>query len=613
MNRLVPRTRLVVAAVVLALVAGLVWGLAGAVADSSSPSPAGAPLTLRVGWITEPDNLNPFVGYETSSYEIWNLNYSWLFLYDLHGNVACDLATEIPTQQNGGVSADGKVWTIHIRPKVTWQDGQPLTAEDVAWTLNYIIDNQMYAYAIGTLNMKHAVALDPTTVRITCSKPKADMLRAYWPVLPKHIWQHISPKAAGTSYEMTYPIVGSGPFQTVQFKKGAYVKMVANPHYYGPRPAIQQILFETYTDANSMEADLLNGTIDAAQGVPEAQFANLKTKSGFKAIAYNYFNWDYMDFNCYTGKSTGNPVLLDPAFRHAINYAIDNRKLANLAWQGYAEPGSTIMTPHSWTDPDYHWQPPADQLYTFDLAKAQGLLAGAGYRKAGGKLLDKKGKPITLRLYTDSGWPQLLSEAKLVAGWLEQLGIKVNLQAMDGGALSAKLYNYAGNVPDPDFDLAIWQWDGYLDPGQTLASYSTDQIGGWNEPEWSNAEFDRLNIAQETTLDPNARKELVWKMQQIMYDQTPIVVFTYYDYLQAVNTSRWDGWKQTLNGRGPAFYCSGSNIDSYLYLRPKAASSSGGGGTALIVAAVIAVVIVLGLVGYLLRRRRPQALETADA
>jgi len=613
MGVLVRSRRLALGVVVAVLVVGLVWGLAAAFGASSSPSPNDGQLTLKIGWLTEPDNLNPFVGYETSSYEIWNLNYSWLFLFDLHGNVTTDLATEIPTVANGGISPDGKTWTIHIKPDVKWQDGQPLTAEDAAWTLNYIIKNQMYAYAVGTLNMKNAVALNATTLRINCSKPKADMLRAYWPVLPEHIWKNVSPKLASTSYAMPYPIVGSGPFQTVQFKKGAYVKMVRNPYYYGPKPAIQQILFETYTDANSMETDLVNGTIDAAQGVPEAQFASLQKNSDFKAVAYNYFNWDYMDFNCYTGKSTGNPVLLDVNFRRAINYAIDSQKLASLAWQGYAKPGTTIMTPDSWKDPDYHWQPPADQLYHFSIATAQQKLADAGYKKVNGELLDKHGKPITLRLFTDSGWPQLMSEAKLVAGWLEQLGININLQVIDGGALSAKIYNYAGDVPDPDFDLAIWQWDGYLDPGQTLASYSSAQIGGWNEPEWSNAQFDKLNDLQETTLDPNKRASMIWQMQQIMYDQTPIIVFTYYDYLQAFNTAKWEGWKQTLDGRGPAFFNSGSNIDSYLYLRPKAAESSGG-SSALIGVLVVVVLVVLGIVWYLLRRRRPRAeAEEAEA
>jgi peptide/nickel transport system substrate-binding protein len=600
--------RLALGIAALALAGALVWGLTSALADSPSPASSSGPVTLKVGWVVEPDNLNPFIGYETSSYEIWNLNYSFLFLYDLHGNPTPDLATEIPTQQNGGISADGKTWTIHIHPNAKWSDGQPLTASDVAWTLNYIIDNNMSALAVGTYNMKHATALDPTTVQIVCNKPKADMLRSYWPVLPEHIWKKVDPKTAGTSYQQPYPIVGSGPFTTVQFKKGSFVKMVANPYYYGTKPAIQEILFVTYQNGNTMEADLVSGAIDAAQGIPEAQFATLKNNSTFKSVAYNYFNWDYMDFNCYTGKSTGNPVLLDPAFRQAINYAIDKQQLVTVAWQAYSQPGTTIMTPDSWTGPDYHWQPPADQTYTFDLATAQQKLAEAGYKKVDGQLLNKQGKPIALRLMAPSDWPQHVAEAKLVTGWLQDLGIKITLDVVDAGQMSSRIYNWSGNQPAPDFDLAIWDWDGYLDPGQTLASYSSDQIGGWNEPEWSNAQFDKLNNLQLTTLDTQKRAQYIWQMQQIMYDQTPIIVFTYYDYLQAYNVQKWDGWKQTLDGRGPAFYTSGSNIESYLDLRPKSTSGKSS-SLGAIVAIVVAVIVVLGVVALLMRRRRPVAVE----
>ena len=90
--------------------------------------------------------------------------------------------------------------------------------------------------------------------------------------------------------------------------------------------------------------------------------------------------------NCYEGTSRGNPVLRDPAFRVALNWALDRQKIVDLAWAGRGKPGSTIMTPDSWVDPDYHWQPPADVLFTYDPAKAQaaagrGRLQGRGRRR----------------------------------------------------------------------------------------------------------------------------------------------------------------------------------------------------------------------------------------
>ena len=116
-----------------------------------------------------------------------------------------------------------------------WQDGRPLTAADVAFTFTYIIKNDMSNFTNYTVGIRTVSAVDPTTVRIVCSAPKADLERALVPILPEHIWAHVSPAAAQSSYAVKLPLVGSGPFQTVAFKKGSYVEMVsATPTGTGP-------------------------------------------------------------------------------------------------------------------------------------------------------------------------------------------------------------------------------------------------------------------------------------------------------------------------------------------------------------------------------------------
>ncbi len=110
---------------------GLVWGLTSALASSPSPAPspstASHQVVLNLGWTEEPDNLNVFIGFANTDYEVWALNYSYLFGAGNHNQPTLDLATEFPTQANGGISPDGKVWTIHIRSGVKFQDGVPLT------------------------------------------------------------------------------------------------------------------------------------------------------------------------------------------------------------------------------------------------------------------------------------------------------------------------------------------------------------------------------------------------------------------------------------------------------------------------------------------------------
>ena len=304
-------------------------------------------------------------------------------------------------------------------------------------------------------------------------------------------------------------------------------------------------------------------------------------------------------------------MLRDPRFRSALNYAVNKQRLSTLAYDGYAQPATTIIPPNVWKDPDYHWQPPADQAYSFDLAKASSLLTQAGYKLSSkGVRLDLHGKPIKLRLYTSTDSSSEQSEAKLITGWLDSLGLKITLSVVDPGTLQSDIYNSHGKAWAPDFDLVVWNWTGYFDPGQTLVCFTTPQIGSLDEPYWSNAQYDALNTQQASIIDPQARQKPIWQMQQLMYQQTPWIVLTYPDYLEAYNTSRWTGWQQMFGGSGPAFNTEGF-LGSYLNLRPRAAAAGGGSSSTALVAVVAAAAALIVIVAVVLLRRRgrPQVEE----
>ena len=339
---------------------------------------------LKIGWTSEPDNLNPFIGWANTTYEIWAINYNLIFGYGINGQPTLDLAAQFPTQANGGISADGKIWTIHLKPNLKWSDGQPLTAADVAFTYNYVVKNHMANMAMTTVGIAGAKEINPTTVQIICSQPKANMEDMFLPILPKHVWQHVSPQAAATSYVNKPPIVGSGPFYTVAFKKGSYIEMVRNPYYWGKKPTVDEIFFEMYQNPDTMVNDLEKGVIDAAWGIPEALFQQLSSRAGIHTIAYNFYNWDYLNLNCSASPdSTGNPVLRDVRFRDALNYAIDRNKLCRLAYEAWPRrprrsyrptPGPTPTTtgsrrparptPSTWPRPTSSSRPPVTRSRT---------------------------------------------------------------------------------------------------------------------------------------------------------------------------------------------------------------------------------------------------------
>ena len=594
-----------------ALIMGVVSPAAGATSPAASAS-AGA-VTLRIGTTSDADTINPFTMLETLSFEAVGLTYNQLFDLDVNGQSRPMLAAEMPTQANGGISADGKTVTVKLKPDLKWSDGTPLTAEDVAWTYDYYVDNAAVLpnMGLGAKGIKRTVAVDPTTVRIECTAPKADLFDTYLPILPKHIWEKVPPAKAGSTYRNTPPLVGSGPFVIQEWKPGSYMKLTRNPYYWGPQPAVDEIVFVVYQNAETLVSDLQTGAIDAAQGILPAQFPGVKNLPGITAIDYNYRNWDYLSFNCYDSPdSMGNPVLRDPKFRQALNYALDREKLASVAFNGFATVGTTLMPPDNWTDPDYHWQSPADQLYSFDLAKANQLLDDAGYRKGADGLREYKGKPISLRFWTLTDNVQEQTAGKMMTGWFRQLGLKINFEVIDTGALLSRVYNFVGPTYKPDFDMYIWYWDGFSDPGITLSAFTTAAIGGNNEQGWSNAEFDNLAQQTATTLDPEQRKGYIWQQQQLIYEQTPQIPYVYPRYLQAYNTAKWTGWTRVMSGNGPAFWAV-DNQDTYLKLKPVTATqtASGGSSTTWIVVGVIIVVVVIVVAALLLQRRRARADE----
>ena len=595
--------------VLLTLVAACVGVVSAAASSSSSPSPDAGKVTLRLGWTESPLNLNPFIGY-SNSYEIWLLNYDTLVAVGADG---------LPSKETGlaedwTLSADEKEWTFKIRQGVTWQDGEPLTARDVAWTFNTIIENDL-SLAVYLKDVEKAVAVDDTTLKVSCSAPKANMLltQVYIYILPEHIWGELSVDELSNTFRNPVPIVGSGPFQTVEFKKDEYVKLVRNPTYWGRQPTVDEVIFQYYTNADTMVQDLKSGAVDGAQVIPATQFKQLQDEAGIEAIPYPLYNWEYIDVNCYESPdSLGNPVLRDAKFRVAMAWAIDREKCASLAWSGLADPGYGIFPEKGWPEAaDPYYRPEAADTIGFDLEKARTLMDEAGYRDDDGDGVreDKQGEPITLRLWARDISPESQVQGKLITGWLQEIGLDIDYSVVDEGALGDDIWNYKGDVYAPDYDLALWDFMGYIDPGDSAACFTTDQIENYNEMCWSNVEYDELTVAQYREMDTAARMELLKQAQGVMYAEQPMIVIDYPSVLQAVNVERWEGWQPYVGG---SVWNNFLDRRSYLELKPKVAETAGDeGGSSVMQWVVVGVVAFAGaaIVVALKRRGDGRAVE----
>ena len=574
---------------------------------AQSPSPTAGQTALKVGWDIEPDNLNPFAGIQQSSYEIYHLEYDFLTNYG-----AAHLETEPGLATSWTHSANGLVWTFKIRSGVKWQDGVPLTAHDVAFTYTFIMKYKLQAFLSALSGIKTATALNDTTVVITCSRPKADILAMWVPILPQHIWGRLHSYEQAFNFANKPPIVGSGPFQVVQWVHGQYIRCVANKSYWGGAPKVDQLYFNLYTDPTTMASDLRSGAIQLAIDLPPAQVKGLQSVSGISAQACAQKAFDYLGFNCYTGPSGGNPVLRDWKFRNALNWAVDKQKLVDLAYNDYATPGSTLFEPNFY-DPklDWHWTPPASEAYSFDLQKASAMLTAAGYPLVNGVRLNKQGKPIVLRLWarTDSDPSQVAG--KLITQWFRDLGLKIQYSVQSEATLTNAAWNYVGKVYKPDYDMYLWFWQpSGSDPARRVGYFTTDQIQGNNDACWSDAQYDKLFQEQSTTLDQQQRKQIVWQMEQIFYEQTPYIVLDYPKLLEGWDVGTWTGWERIPTPDGAVAYIS-DNVDNYRLVGPKPVTATSSGTSAASVAGIVIVVVavVAVIVVVLLRRRRKGAVE----
>ena len=235
----------------------------------------------------------------------------------------------------------------------------------------------------------------------------------------------------------------------------------------------------------------------------------------------------------------------------------------------------------------------------------------AGYRDADGDGVreDKQGEPITLRLWARDISPESQVQGKLIAGWLKDIGLDIDYSVVDEGALGDDIWNYKGDVYAPDYDLALWDFMGYIDPGDSAACFTTDQIENYNEMCWSNQEYDELTLAQYREMDTAARMELLKQAQGVMYADQPMIVIDYPSVLQAVNVDRWEGWQPYVGG---SVWNNFLDRRSYLELKPKVAEAADDeGGSSVMQWVVVGVVAFVGaaVVVWLKRRGDGRAVE----
>jgi peptide/nickel transport system substrate-binding protein len=558
-------------------------------------------VVFTVGLVNDYDTLNPVVGVEVPDYEVWNLQYA-----TLTDKAADDFHTIPGLAESWEASNGGKTYTYTLREGLKWSDGQPLTAEDVAYTVNRARDEEWLNYTSTVANLT-AKVIDDRTVVITSKvpDPKLPTMDSY--ILPKHIWDKLDAKEI-QKYDGEDG-VGSGPFTLKDAKRGQFWTMQANDNYWGGRPEVDEVVFRLFNNADAMVAALKTGEIDAAHGVPAQSYQGLSTTGGIVALQGEQGGFTEIAVNGgrpqnqrVDGIGNGNPALSDIEFRKAIAYSIDRDTLIDKVAAGLARPGATISPSAS---PEWIPEIPADEQFTFDLDKAKQILDAAGYKDTNGNgIREIDGKDINLTYYILSDSTTAAPNAEFVSGWLKDVGIGTTIKVVNG----SKLTEIIGKG---DYDIFQWGWTPFVDPDPELSYFTCDQLSKdpadptnyYNDANWCDPSYDADYKAQNTELDKDKRIETVHRMLRTMYDSASYNVISYEGDLQAYRTDRFEGWLRQPAEIGPVLFSNTSPTYANLTL----ASSSGGGGglgTAGIVGIVVVGAIGVGLVVFFLSRRR---------
>jgi peptide/nickel transport system substrate-binding protein len=435
------------------------------------------------------------------------------------GLVAYDPKTlqPIPNMaESWDVSPDGKTYTFHLRKDLKWSDGTPLTAQDFEWTYQQASNPaNKFPYLDNFKDIVSFKALDDNTLQTTLDAATCTGLFVADPVtpLPKHIWEKLDWTDPTKNPEIQNPTVISGPFSLKEWKRDDHATFASNNSFFRGAPYMATDTVRIVPSTSVQFQMLKSGEIDSAP-VSAADYAEAK-----KVNILKEYDWDpasspytFMGFNL------RRPFLQDVEVRHALSYAIPRQAIADKVFNGLAKPTYADIAPSSWAyNPDV---PKYD--YNMDTAKA--TLAKAGYKlDANGKLLDKSGKPATLKIYYNQGNQQREQIATIAQQQFKELGIDATVTGLEFQA-------YLDFLSKPPFDYDMWVggWDTTLDPYFDYQIWAESSIPDLNMGSYVNKQVETLfNQSNTPPCDTASRKKVFQQIQQTIASDSPYIFLVY--------------------------------------------------------------------------------------
>lgn len=476
---------------------------------------APAANVLRVPLVNPPTTFDPAMVEDGTTIDVLQQVFEGLVQWSPDNKLVPCLATKWE------ISPDGRTYTFHLRPRVKFQDGSPVTAQDVYYSFHRSLDPALHSEPapiymgdiVGATEENSGKAkdlagvkvIDPMTVSITITKPKA-----YWLDTLTYPTDYIISKAEGdkSTGPMTADIAalgaGTGPFRVKSYVPDNKVTLTANSAYWDGAPKLAGIERPIIVDATTRHAEYVHGDLDILQYlqpgnlVTDAKDPTLKDQIHFFRRASMW----YIGLN-----QTAFPAFKDVRVRQALAYATDKNLVIQRVFQGNRDIAQDILPEGiPGGDPNFKGIP-------YNPVKARALLAAAGY--PGGKGFPTI--PIVYRI----GYPEVESTVEVLANmWHANLGITVRSSGEEYG----KMIHEKDNSLLPCYHIR-WAAD-YLDP-QDYYSVLLRTGAPENTTGYSNPKYDTLCDAADISRDPKQRIALYRQAARIAADDAPMIPLYY--------------------------------------------------------------------------------------
>jgi len=466
---------------------------------------------LRVGLDVDADTLDPRLTKNTSGFRVKELAFNGLVAINSD-------YTPIPDLAEKWDNPDDKTWVFHLRQNVKFHDGSDMTASDVKFTYDSVLDQTFASpFRAFYLSVDKIDATDKNTVTFTLKEPFAPFL--------SYMDLAIVPQAAvqklGADFG-TKP-VGTGPFKVDRWTTGDTIELSANDNFYGGRPNLDRVRLKVVPDNSARVVALESGDLDFVQSPLSPQdVARVQSAGKLKVERTPAAGYTYINLN------TADKILADKKVRQALSHLVNKQQIIDTIYKGIGQPANSPIVPGMWA---YSADIPSFD-YNPDTAKS--LLDDAGWKVGADGMRSKDGQKLSLVVRTHSEDPDRKQLIQVLQSEFQKVGIDATTNTVEFPA-------FFQDVQDGKFQVGVIGWLNLSDPDRaTFRQFTID--GTANYGKYRNEQVDKLLKEARTTLDQTKAKGLYNDAVKQIVDDAPYIFVQYQEYIP-MYTPKLQGYK----------------------------------------------------------------------